>query len=99
MLAIDLVAVHLHSVNDLGTGSYCMFTYTRKNVATRLTHPVLEMHWAVRIPPNALLRIGPPIITATVFEFTQVRSKPSLYERSSHWCLSCYNLNFKVSFN
>ena len=75
MLAID-------SVNDLGTGSYCMFTYTRKNVATRLTHPVLEMHWAVCIPANALLRIGPPIITATVFEFTQVRSKPSLYERS-----------------
>ena len=32
MLAIDL-AGHLHSVDDQGTGSHCMFTYTRANDA------------------------------------------------------------------
>ena len=79
MLAIDL-AGHLHSVNDLGTGSHCMFTYTRTNGnhTTKLRYPVLEMHWAVLIPPNVLLGIGPPIVTATVFEFISAQSPHSM---------------------
>ena len=66
MLAIDL-AGHLHSVNNQGTGSHCMFTYTRDNAARTLMYPVLEMHWAVLILPNILLGLGPPIIIATMF--------------------------------
>ena len=77
MLAIDL-AGHLHSVNDLGTGSHCMFAYTRNNNGAILVYPVLEMHWAVLIPPNILLGIGPPIITATVFEFISAQSPHSM---------------------
>ena len=77
MLAIDLVG-HLHSVNDLGTGSHCMFTYTRDNNAHALKYPVLEMHWAVLIPPNILLGIGPPIVVATVFEFISAQSPSSM---------------------
>ena len=68
MLAIDL-AGYLHSENDHGTGSHCMFTYTRNNNASDLRYPVLEMHWTVLIPPNILLGIGQPIVIATVFEF------------------------------
>ena len=77
MLAIDL-AGHLHSVDDLGTGSHCMFIYTRKNGAGALTYPVLKMHWAILIPPNVLLGIGPPIVTATVFEFISAQSPHSM---------------------
>ena len=73
MLAIDL-AGHLHSVNDQGTGSHCMFTYTRNNSAHVLRYPVLEMHWSVLIPPNILLGIGKPIVIATIFEFISAQS-------------------------
>ena len=68
MLAIEL-AGHLHSVNDQGTGSHCMLAYTRNNSTHALMYPVLEMHWAVLIPPSVLLGIGPPIVTTTTFEF------------------------------
>ena len=77
MLAIDL-AGHLHSVNDEGTHSHCMFTYTRNNNAAALTYPVLEMHWALLIIPNILLGIGPPILTCTVFEFISAQSPQSM---------------------
>ena len=77
MLAIDL-AGHLHSVYDQGIGSHCMFTYTRNNSANALMYPVLEMHWAVLIPPNILLGIGPLIVTATVFEFISAQSPHSM---------------------
>ena len=73
MLSIDL-ASHLLSVNAQGTGSHCMFTYTRQNSAHALMYPVLEMHWAVLIPPNVLLEVGPPIVIATVFEFISAQS-------------------------
>ena len=77
MLAIDL-AGHLHHVNDQGTGSHCMFTYTRANSAHALTYPVLEMHWAVLILPNILLGIGPPILLCTIFEFISAQSPHSM---------------------
>ena len=73
MLAIDL-AGHLHSVDDLGTGSHCMFTYTRENNAHALTYPILKMHWGVLIVPNVLLAMGPPIIMAIVLEFISAQS-------------------------
>ena len=44
MLAIDL-AGHLHSVDDQGTGSHCMFSYTRSNTSHALIYPILKMHW------------------------------------------------------
>ena len=79
MVAIDL-AGHLHSMNDLGTGSHCMFTYTRANYDNThsLRYPVLEMHWAVLIAPNILLGIGPPIVVATIFEFISAQSPSSM---------------------
>ena len=77
MLAIDL-AGHLHHVNDLGTGSQCMFTYTRANSADALTYPILEMHWAVLIIPNVLLGIGPPILMCTAFELISAQSPHSM---------------------
>ena len=77
MLAIDL-AGHLHSVDDLGTGSHCMFTYTRVNSAHALTYPILKMHWGVLIAPNILLAMGPPIIMATVLEFISAQSPHSM---------------------
>ena len=77
MLAIDL-AGHLHSVNDQGTGSYCMFTLTTDNNTHTFTYPVLEMPWAVLILPNILLGIGPQIVTATIFEFISAQSPHSM---------------------
>ena len=41
-------------------------------------YPVLEMHWAVPIPPNVLLEIGPLIVTATTFEFISAQSPHSM---------------------
>ena len=77
MLAIDL-AGHLHSVNDQGTGSHCMFTNTRANQAHALRYPVLNMHWAVLILPNVFLGVGPPIVITTVFEFISAQSPHSM---------------------
>ena len=77
MLTIDL-AGHLHSVDDLGTGSHCMFTYTRANNAHALTYPILKMHWAVLILPNTFLAMGPPIVVATVLEFISAQSPHSM---------------------
>ena len=74
MLIIDL-AGHLHSVNDEGVGSHCMFTYTRNG---DLFYPVLELHWAVLLPPNILLGIGSPIVVTTVFEFISAQSPQSM---------------------
>ena len=77
MLAIDLTG-HLHSANDLGAGSHCMFAYTRDNNTARLTYPTFEMHWAVLIPPNILLGMDPPIVMATIFEFITAQSPSSM---------------------
>ena len=41
-------------------------------------YPVLEMHWAVLIPPNVLLGIGPLIVTATIFELISAQSPHSM---------------------
>ena len=93
MLAIDL-AGHLHHVNDQGTGSHCMFTYTRDNNADALTYPILELHWAVLIVPNVLLGIGPPILMRTVFELISAQSPHSM-----KGLLVGVFLQSKVSFN
>ena len=77
MLAVDL-AGHLHSVDDLGTKSHCMFTYTRVNSAHALTYPILNMHWGVLILPNMFLAMGPPIIMAAVLEFISAQSPHSM---------------------
>ena len=77
MLAIDL-AGHLHSVNDQGTGSHCMFSYTRAGNGDVLRYPILEMHWGVLIPPNFLLGIGAPVVMATIFEFISAQSPHSM---------------------
>ena len=75
MLIIDL-AGHLHSVNDQGVGSHCMFTYTRSGGT--LLYPVLELHWAVLLAPNLLLGIGSPIVRTTVLEFISAQSPQSM---------------------
>ena len=75
MLIINL-AGHIHSVNDQGVGDYCMFTYTRIN--NILLYPVLELHWAVLLPPNILLGIGPPIVMTTILEFISAQSPQSM---------------------
>ena len=76
MLIIDLVG-HLHSINDQGVGSHCMFTYTRNEYGA-LLYPVLELHWAVLLAPNILLGIGSPIVRTTVLEFISAQSPQSM---------------------
>ena len=65
MLVIDL-AGHLNLVNDSSTGSHCMFAYSRSKSKYELMYSILVMHWAVLIPPNIPLGIGPLIVTTTV---------------------------------
>ena len=55
-----------------------MFKFSRNNSAHALMYPILEMHWAVLIPPNILLGIGPPIVVATIFEFISAQSPSSM---------------------
>ena len=75
MLIIDL-AGHLHSVNDQGVGSHCMFTYATINGT--LLFPVLELHWSVLLPPNILLGIGSPVVMITILEFISAQSPQSM---------------------
>ena len=75
MLVIDL-AGHLHSINDQGVGSHCVFAYTRPGGT--VLYPVLELHWAVLLAPNILLGIGSPIVRTTVLEFVSAQSPQSM---------------------
>ena len=77
MLLIDLSG-HFHHVNDQGTGSHCMFTYSRRNNASSLKYPILEMPWSVLILPNILLGIGRPILLSSIFEFISAQSPHSM---------------------
>ena len=53
-----------------------MFTYA--NINGTMLYPILEMHWAVLLPPNLLLGIGSPIVMTTVLEFISAQSPQSM---------------------
>ena len=65
-------------MNDLGTDSHCMFTYTRENYAHALKYPITNIHWAVLILPNTFLAMGTPIVVATILELISAQSPHSM---------------------
>ena len=72
MFSIDLLG-HVIAAKDSRPGdvSKCMFQEIRGV-------PLLGIHWAVLLVPATLLGIGPPLITATVFEFISAQSPSSM---------------------
>ena len=52
--------------------SLCLFDVEHKNYS--LHQPSLGMHWAVFIPANIFLGIGPYLVTTTTFEFISAQS-------------------------
>ena len=73
LLVIDTVG---HAVNRESVTSYtqCMF----RAVPYSPIHPNLDMHWAVLLPPNLLLGIGPLLVIATTLEFISAQSPQSM---------------------
>ena len=75
LLIIDVVG---HSLNRGNTtnNTQCMFHVTLTNQP--LPYHTLNMHWAVLIPPNILLGIGPLLLVATTLEFISAQSPKSM---------------------
>ena len=73
LLVIDTVG---HAVNQGSPSNYtrCLF----RAVPSLPINPNLDMHWAVLIPPNLLLGIGPLLVTATTLEFISAQSPQSM---------------------
>ena len=73
LLVIDTVG---HAINRASVTNYtqCMF----RAVPYSPIHPSLDMHWAVLIPPNLLLGIGPLLVIATTLEFISAQSPQSM---------------------
>lgn len=67
IFAVDTVGHSLHQGNDTRCILSSVYDYTS-----------LNMHWAVNIPSNLLLGIGPTLITVTVFEFISAQSPHSM---------------------
>ena len=55
-----------------------MFQVSLTNNNKVITYPTLDMHWAVLIPPNLFLGIGPLIVIATTLEFISAQSPQSM---------------------
>ena len=73
LLVIDTVG---HAVNRESVTNYtqCMF----RAVPYSPIYPNLDMHWAVLLPPNLLLGIGPLLVIATTLEFISAQSPQSM---------------------
>ena len=73
LLVVDTVG---HAVNRESVTNYtqCMFRAVRHSPI----HPNLDMHWAVLLPPNLLLGIGPLLVIATTLEFISAQSPQSM---------------------
>ena len=67
IFAVDTVGHSLHQSNDTHCILSSVYSYTS-----------LNMHWAVNIPSNLLLGIGPTLVTVTVFEFISAQSPHSM---------------------
>ena len=70
LLITDVVGHSMYGTNATNH-TLCMFYVTRKHL---LSHPTLNIHWAVLVPPNLLLGVGPLIVIATTFEFISAQS-------------------------
>ena len=73
LLVVDTVG---HAVNRESVTNYtqCMF----HAIPNSLINPNLDMHWAVLLPPNLLLGIGPLLVIATTLEFISAQSPQSM---------------------
>ena len=73
LLIVDTVG---HAVNRTGVANYtqCMFQVV---TFSSFSHN-LNMHWAVLIPPNLFLGIGPLLVIATTLEFISAQSPQSM---------------------
>ena len=74
LLIVDVVG---HSMNKSyeTNQTQCVF---RASLTSSNSFPTLKLHWAVLIPPNLLLGIGPLLVVATTFEFISAQSPQSM---------------------
>ena len=76
LLITDVVG---HALNRTSSSnqSLCVFQ-TILSHKRSLIYPSLNMHWAILIPPNLLLGIGPLLVVATTLEFISAQSPQSM---------------------
>ena len=73
MFCIDLAGHIMSNGNSPNSTSMCMLIHHH-----RFEHAVLKLHWAVMLVPYLLLGLGPPLATATTFEFISAQSPSSM---------------------
>ena len=67
---IDIAGHAKHSENE----TECIFNVTYNTSTYQFNIPHLDMHWAVYIPSNVFIGIGPTLVTVTIFEFISAQS-------------------------
>ena len=73
-MSIFLVDVVGHAQYQ-GNGTQCVIVFNADSYANI---PSLGMHWAVYIPSNVLIGVGPTLVTVTIFEFISAQSPHSM---------------------
>ena len=76
LLIIDVVGHSLKHTDMIANHTQCVFQVHITN--TTISHPALNMHWSVLIPPSLLLGIGPLIVMTTTLEFISAQSPQSM---------------------
>ena len=76
LIITDVVGHALNRTNS-SNQSLCVFQTVLSHKRS-LIYPSLNMHWAVLIPPNLLLGIGPLLVVATTLEFISAQSPQSM---------------------
>ena len=76
-LIVDIMGHSMNRSSDTNN-TQCMFQVFLTNNNKVITYPTLDMHWAVLIPPNLFLGIGPLIVVATTLEFISAQSPQSM---------------------
>ena len=77
LLIIDTVGHSMYREANTNH-TQCMFQMSLTTRNKTITYPTLNMHWAVLIPPNLFLGIGPLIVIATTLEFISAQSPQSM---------------------
>ena len=78
LLVTDLVG-HTENtdISSSNNNTQCVFQVSFSHTK-RIIYPSLNMHWAVLIPPDLFLGIGPLLVIATTLEFISAQSPQSM---------------------
>ena len=81
ILFVDVIGHVQYQGNDaqcIITFDFCINTSSFASDSYFAEVSTLDMHWAVFIPSNVLIGIGPTLVTVTIFEFISAQSPHSM---------------------